>query len=198
MSKPFSLLPRIASCLFITSTVLFISLHPKSILSLDALNVLQYNELHVDYSFVPAPFAYEIPGLVLAIYFIEKIRNPAGWPKTASYLLLAGSLILIQLGSLTGSTEKRDADKMIYLVLLTWLFPLVHALAFLILAYKIRRISTKHLLVNLLTAIYIFYAIPLQLLITGETDLKVTISIVMCFLWYFSLPSLLDEVGVRS
>lgn len=185
-------LPICATVLFLSAILSFFCLNTKAFHKLNALNLLQYNLQRVDYTFIMSLFAYAIPGVLMVTYFLFIFLNYRRKSTPEVLLLLLASALLILLGSISTSPELKG--RTMCLLIVSWLFPILHAVATLIIAIKIRKSSKVLFCSNLILSIYIFYQIPFKLFFFDDGEVMANPSILICFLWYLSYNRLLSNL----
>lgn len=182
MTRSLSLVPKLAAGSFFAAAAAFFVLNPLAFKQLDALNLLQFNLPGVNYAFVMALFAYALPGALLTGYFgWHLVHAPARFRAEAAVLLVAGTLLL-QLGAV--SAAPASAGRTRYLLLLTWLFPTLHGVAWVRGAltggpgeWRGRACAALGL--------YLLYRVPGSALF-GTHDVQANLPIALCFVWYVS------------
>jgi hypothetical protein len=194
MHRRLALLPRLATFLFLFAALAFFVLNPDAFGKLPILNLLEFNLQRVNYTFIMSLFAYTIPGILMTFYFGWHLVKSSTYLRAEAAILLVSSTLLIQLGSI--STSPEFSGRTAYLFCLSWLFPVLHAVVFLMLALRFRIGSRLRFLTHLVLGLYILYEVPATLLsLSGIVGIEENVnkSVILCFLWYLSCPRLFQE-----
>ena len=189
-------LPICATTSFVSASLLFFYLNTKAFHKLSSLNILQYNLQQVDYTFIMSLFAYAIPGVLMVLYFLFNFLNYRRKLTPEILVLLTASALLIVIGSISTSPELRN--RTMWLLGLSWLFPVLHALSFFIIAIKIRKSSKFLSYSNFVLSIYILYQIPFKLLFSTDGEIMANPSILICFFWYMSCNRVFSQLIQES
>ena len=84
----------------------------------------------------------------MANYWIIYLRKSSRKFGLEATMLLAASIILIQLGCISTSSDFKA--RTMYLMTLTWIFAFLHGISFLLIAVKAKRLSKPYFFSNLI------------------------------------------------